>query len=145
MSRKHVNDCLFILFKTTTCFFHLIVICYSSSTKKCSVIAISKRFPKGLICNAGVAMKYINQQPFPQKFIRKLRYYRSGFSVCQVVFLKLVTFHEIILEHLLQIYHLPNSVSLSHCIRTYRSSHPEVFLGKGVLKICGKFTGEHPC
>ena len=27
----------------------------------------------------------------------------------------------------------------------YRSSHPEVFLGKGVLKICSKFTGEHPC
>ena len=25
-----------------------------------------------------------------------------------------------------------------------RSSHPEVFLGKGVLKICNKFTGEHP-
>ena len=25
-----------------------------------------------------------------------------------------------------------------------RSSHPEVFLGKGVLKICSKFTGEHP-
>ena len=25
-----------------------------------------------------------------------------------------------------------------------RSSHPEVFLGKGVLKICCKFTGEHP-
>ena len=24
-----------------------------------------------------------------------------------------------------------------------RSSHPEVFLGKGVLKICSKFTGEH--
>ena len=27
----------------------------------------------------------------------------------------------------------------------YRSSHPEVFLVKGVLKICSKFTGEHPC
>ena len=27
----------------------------------------------------------------------------------------------------------------------YRSSPPEVFLGKGVLKICSKFTGEHPC
>ena len=27
----------------------------------------------------------------------------------------------------------------------YRSSHPEVFLEKGVLKICIKFTGEHPC
>ena len=24
-------------------------------------------------------------------------------------------------------------------------SHPEVFLGKSVLKICSKFTGEHPC
>ena len=28
---------------------------------------------------------------------------------------------------------------------TFRSSHPEVFLGKGILKICSKFTGEHPC
>ena len=27
----------------------------------------------------------------------------------------------------------------------YRSSSPEVFLGKDVLKICSKFTGEHPC
>ena len=26
-----------------------------------------------------------------------------------------------------------------------RSSHPEVFLGKGGLKICSRFTGEHPC
>ena len=26
-----------------------------------------------------------------------------------------------------------------------RSSHSEVFLGKAVLKICRKFTGEHPC
>ena len=26
-----------------------------------------------------------------------------------------------------------------------RSSHPQVFLEKGVLKICSKFTGEHPC
>ena len=28
---------------------------------------------------------------------------------------------------------------------TVRSSHPEVFLWKGVLKICRKFTGEQPC
>ena len=27
----------------------------------------------------------------------------------------------------------------------HRSSPPEVFLEKGVLKICSKFTGEHPC
>ena len=26
-----------------------------------------------------------------------------------------------------------------------KSSHPEVFLRKGILKICSKFTGEHPC
>ena len=26
-----------------------------------------------------------------------------------------------------------------------RSNSPDVFLGKGILKICGKFTGEHPC
>ena len=32
------------------------------------------------------------------------------------------------------------------CIEAiFRSSHPEVFLGKDVLKICSKFTGEHPC
>ena len=27
----------------------------------------------------------------------------------------------------------------------FRSSHPKVFLEKDVLKICSKFTGEHPC
>ena len=32
-----------------------------------------------------------------------------------------------------------------HILSNVRSSHPEVFLGKGVLKICSKFTGEHPC
>ena len=26
-----------------------------------------------------------------------------------------------------------------------RGCHPEVFLRKGVMKICSKFTGEHPC
>ena len=29
-------------------------------------------------------------------------------------------------------------------IKHTRNSPPEVFLGKGVLKICGKFIGEHP-
>ena len=27
----------------------------------------------------------------------------------------------------------------------FRSSHPEVFLRKGVLKVCSRFTGEYPC
>ena len=30
-------------------------------------------------------------------------------------------------------------------ISPYRSSRSELFLGKPVLKICSKFTGEHPC
>ena len=30
-------------------------------------------------------------------------------------------------------------------IYVYSSSHPEVFLGKSVLKIHSKFTEEHPC
>ena len=37
---------------------------------------------------------------------------------------------------------------LSTCLQVrvrLRSSRPEVFLEKGVLKICSKFTGEHPC
>ena len=35
---------------------------------------------------------------------------------------------------------------VSTCLLTnYGSSHPEVFLRKGVLKIGNKFTGEHPC
>ena len=32
----------------------------------------------------------------------------------------------------------------SDVLRRYRSSRPEVFLEKGVLKICSKFTGEYP-
>ena len=30
-------------------------------------------------------------------------------------------------------------------INISRSSHPEVFSGKKILKICSKFTAEHPC
>ena len=30
-------------------------------------------------------------------------------------------------------------------LNRYRTSPPEVLLGKGVLKICSTFTGEHPC
>ena len=28
---------------------------------------------------------------------------------------------------------------------SFKRSRPELFLGKGVVKICSKFTGEHPC
>ena len=42
----------------------------------------------------------------------------------------------------------PEEVTRSHYGDNYdlfRSSHAEVFLEKGVLKICSKFTGEYPC
>ena len=29
-------------------------------------------------------------------------------------------------------------------VNLFGSSHQDVFLGNGVLKICSKFTGEHP-
>ena len=35
--------------------------------------------------------------------------------------------------------------NVSANIKDPRNSHPRVFLVKGVLKICSKFTGEHPC
>ena len=37
-----------------------------------------------------------------------------------------------------------NFLETTGCL-CYRSSRPELFLGKGVLKICSKLTGEHPC
>ena len=36
-------------------------------------------------------------------------------------------------------------LGLKERLNTFRSSRPEVFLTKGVLKIYSKFTGEHPC
>ena len=35
--------------------------------------------------------------------------------------------------------------SFPKILTKFRSSRPEAFLGKGVLKMCSKFTGEHPC
>ena len=37
------------------------------------------------------------------------------------------------------------SLLISNNIKNVRSSRPEVFLGKGVLKISSKFTGEQSC
>ena len=42
--------------------------------------------------------------------------------------------------------YLFTSISMIQCAKkySYRRSHPEVFLGKGVLKIRSIFIGEHP-
>ena len=38
-----------------------------------------------------------------------------------------------------------SNVELPVTFVTVRSSQPDKFLGKGLLKICSKFRGEHPC
>ena len=43
-----------------------------------------------------------------------------------------------------EISYMDHLFSLFPNIWRINSSHPEVFLGKAVLKICSKFTGEHP-
>ena len=35
-------------------------------------------------------------------------------------------------------------LNISYALPQLRSSYPEVLLGKVVLKMCSKFTGEHP-
>ena len=40
---------------------------------------------------------------------------------------------------------LVHRLSVRNYCNKIRSSHPEVFFEKGVLKICSKSTGEHPC
>ena len=39
----------------------------------------------------------------------------------------------------------PNLKTFWEKLYNYRSCRPEVLLGKDVLKICSKFTGQHPC
>ena len=41
--------------------------------------------------------------------------------------------------------HIVKVQSFREDYRKFRSSPGEVFLAKGALKICSKFTGEHPC
>ena len=76
-------------------------------------------------------------------------------STWVLVFLSSVTFYHFLLNFDPKIFgvtNFPHSLPiLCHLFQEkdfeiwkLRSSHPEVFLGKGVLKICRKFTGEHP-
>ena len=40
---------------------------------------------------------------------------------------------------------IKKSVHAFHEVLNYKSSHPEVFIGNGTLKICSKVTEENPC
>ena len=67
-----------------------------------------------------------------------------GYNLSVATFI-VYCFHYII--SLSNLFNIPISKFWLHIMSNWndRSSHPELFLGKGVLKICSKFTGEHPC
>ena len=52
-----------------------------------------------------------------------------------------MTFPLFFLRHF-NICNFADDMTPSVCDETIESSHPEEFLGKGVLKICSKFTGD---
>ena len=60
----------------------------------------------------------------------------------------LTVFQNFLLSVILVMFRFPKNVFLvdfSIFEQIFRSSPPEVFLEKGVLKKCSKFAGEHPC
>ena len=64
----------------------------------------------------------------------------------------LVICESVLVNKAIKTYQLCKEICSSHVndlrqsyVKTLRSSPPELFLGKGVLKTCSKFTGEHPC
>ena len=48
-------------------------------------------------------------------------------------------------HQLTQSFNFEHSQQICLMLSLFRHSPPEVFLGKGVLKICNNFTREHPC
>ena len=68
------------------------------------------------------------------------------FKISSIVMLPrnmpLITFSNFVVKSSNQSKYLP---AFPNVLRLFRSSRPEVFLGKGILKICSKFTGEHTC
>ena len=72
----------------------------------------------------------MSEQELKNKLINILR--RSGIEIWSI-------------NKVLQKENLLQDNLLKMCSRNYRSNHSEVFLGKSVLKIGSKFTGEHTC
>ena len=68
------------------------------------------------------------------------------FKISSIVMLPrnmpLITFSNFVVKSSNQSKYLP---AFPNVLRLFRSSRPEVFLGKGILKICSKFTGKHSC
>ena len=67
---------------------------------------------------------------------------RSAVKIC---FLKINIDHYSITISSITVRSIKIDHNIDHCTDIFRSSHPEMFLRKGVLKIRSKFTGEHTC
>ena len=65
--------------------------------------------------------------------------------MCVLSFILLLFLHLTIYEQLKKIIFCEFLLFWMTTSFEVRSSHAEVFLGKGVLKICSKSIGEHPC
>ena len=68
--------------------------------------------------------------------------------MCYSYYKLLINIFNIVLRYLLKamlFIQIRASTWVPRLRSVYRSSHPGVFLGKGVLKIYSKFTEEHPC
>ena len=65
-------------------------------------------------------------------------FFRVDFKILLLLLVYLLLVSYLTQHHLLA----PTSTSRSY---QSRSSHSAVFFRKGVLKVCSKFTGEHPC
>ena len=117
---------LFCFFKVY-CFFHLwwsYLLCLALPVEV-AYFSVSV-----ILLNFGLWMKLILMVVFPWYLWLKF----------WVVLLRLVCF--------LVCYLCSSFFSNWHCFSYFlkcRSSYPEVFIGKGVLKICSWFPGEHPC
>ena len=71
----------------------------------------------------------VGSSPFPpySPFIKQDRFHFNSLFIWRIAASKYIRTNKI------------NDITI------FRSSHPELFIIKGILKICSKFTGEHPC
>ena len=86
----------------------------------------------------------------PQKFQvqAKISTIRSVFPDIFPFLMTMVSFTDVFFFwYLLKLllFRISQGYSFLIYIKKNRSSHPYMFLGKGVLKICSTFTGQHPC
>ena len=92
--------------------------------------------------NSRTTIKTYKNQHFEKKIAGISVSLLTSFFPCEISSFIWINLHELI--------HIPcclikTNEGIKEILHVFRSSPPEVFLEKGVLKICSKFTGEHLC